>query len=1171
MKVDELIIDGFKSYASRTVISGWDAQFNAITGLNGSGKSNILDAICFVLGIASMATVRASNLQDLIYKRGQAGVTKASVTIVFDNSEVSKSPIGFETCATISVTRQIILGGSSKYLINGHKAQQQTVLNLFQSVQLNINNPNFLIMQGKITKVLNMKPREILSLIEEAAGTRTFEERKDKAQKTMAKKEAKLVEIRSLLKEEIDPKLEKLRNEKRNYLEFQQTQIDLEKLSRVVAAYDYTKLSQSFTNHANFLNQHESKMNDLRLEIDKLNNEIENLNDDLNQVKAKKQAELQNDSKLKELEHLENQLSNEIARLNTTKDITIENLKEEQKKKSRLETQLRDLDANLKNSKDLYSNHEHAFNKSNQELNQLKEDLNKKEELLSSLSTGMSSKGSVSTGYSSQLNEAKENLNSSETFIKTSKLKISHLNNQINGDKVKLDKAREENDDLLSNIKNYQAIVTDKQTELDKKLGFDPSRVSELRNREASLADQQNKLTNELNYIGRQIDNLDFQYSRPSPNFDDNLVRGKVARLFNLSEGSDDKATALQVCAGGKLHNVIVDTSDVASQLLERGQLKRRITFIPLDKISSKSISDGVVHYAKQIAPGKVELALNLIDFDNDLFKAMEYVFGTTFICNDPNTSKTITFDPKIRSRSITLEGDTYDPEGNISGGSRKNNSSVLVKLQQYNKIASKLKAVEIELSATRKELSHIDSLLSSTKSLQNEINLKKHELSLLERKLASNPSSLILKQNEANEAEINKLTQETEVHLEKCEQYKQEIARIEKDIKEFNSDKGSKINDLKKETSELKILVTKKEQELDELTERFQAIQVESEQQMAEVVNINESLASCDQIIEELTAKSLLEQEDSEKLADKMSVIKSELEEVRSRLLGLDDEIKELTKLLKAKNDSVNQSKLEMQKLTHELEKSKNLTTSLKSRLDEIINEHEWVMDSNILENLIQQYPGLNVEESREQLNVLKEKFASMRRKVNVNIMNMIDNVEKKEASLKTMVKTIEKDKSKIEHTISKLNGYKRETLNTTYQKVSTDFGQIFSDLLPGSFAKLVPVNMMDVTQGLEVKVKLGEVWKESLVELSGGQRSLIALSLIMALLQFKPAPMYILDEVDAALDLSHTQNIGHLIKTRFKGSQFIVVSLKEGMFTNANRVFRTRFQDGTSVVSVM
>jgi len=102
----------------------------------------------------------------------------------------------------------------------------------------------------------------------------------------------------------------------------------------------------------------------------------------------------------------------------------------------------------------------------------------------------------------------------------------------------------------------------------------------------------------------------------------------------------------------------------------------------------------------------------------------------------------------------------------------------------------------------------------------------------------------------------------------------------------------------------------------------------------------------------------------------------------------------------------------------------------------------------------------------------------------------------------------------------------------------------------------------------GLEVKVRLGSVWKQSLTELSGGQRSLIALSLIMSLLQFKPAPMYILDEIDAALDLSHTQHIGQLFRNRFKGSQFIVVSLKEGLFTNANVLFRARFRDGTSVV---
>ncbi|EGO22957.1 hypothetical protein SERLADRAFT_471513, partial [Serpula lacrymans var. lacrymans S7.9] len=181
MRIEELVLEGFKSYPVRTQITGWDASFNAITGLNGSGKSNILDAICFVLGITNMSQMRAQNQQDLIYKRGQAGITKASVTIVFDNSDREKSPVGLENCKQITVTRQIALPNISKYLLNGHKSQQHTIQTLFQSVQLNINNPNFLIMQGRITKVLNMRPQEILGMVEEAAGTRMFEERKDKA------------------------------------------------------------------------------------------------------------------------------------------------------------------------------------------------------------------------------------------------------------------------------------------------------------------------------------------------------------------------------------------------------------------------------------------------------------------------------------------------------------------------------------------------------------------------------------------------------------------------------------------------------------------------------------------------------------------------------------------------------------------------------------------------------------------------------------------------------------------------------------------------------------------------------------------------------------------------------------------------------------------------------
>ena len=151
----------------------------------------------------------------------------------------------------------------------------------------------------------------------------------------------------------------------------------------------------------------------------------------------------------------------------------------------------------------------------------------------------------------------------------------------------------------------------------------------------------------------------------------------------------------------------------------------------------------------------------------------------------------------------------------------------------------------------------------------------------------------------------------------------------------------------------------------------------------------------------------------------------------------------------------------------------------------------------------------------------------------------------------------------------IQELEVKKAEALERTWVKVNRDFGSIFSTLLNGAFAKLEPPEGQTACDGLEVRVSFNGVWKDSLTELSGGQRSLLALSLILSLLLFKPAPMYILDEVDSALDLSHTENIGMMLRTHFSSSQFIVVSLKEGMFNNANVIFRTKFVDGLSTVT--
>ena len=209
------------------------------------------------------------------------------------------------------------------------------------------------------------------------------------------------------------------------------------------------------------------------------------------------------------------------------------------------------------------------------------------------------------------------------------------------------------------------------------------------------------------------------------------------------------------------------------------------------------------------------------------------------------------------------------------------------------------------------------------------------------------------------------------------------------------------------------------------------------------------------------------------------------------------------------------------------------------------------------------------NSEEASRELKRLQSETESLSKKVNKKVMSMIEKAEGEYTELLRKRRVVENDKKKIQAVIEELDVQKKAELERVWVKVNRDFGSIFSTLLPGAKSKLEPPEGQEAWEGLEVKVAFGEVWKESLSELSGGQRSLLALSLILSLLLFKPAPMYILDEVDAALDLSHTQNIGNMLKTHFSQSQFIVVSLKEGMFNNANVIFRTKFVDGVSTVT--
>ncbi|CCF51604.1 hypothetical protein NDA11_006054 [Ustilago hordei] len=1176
MRIEELIIDGFKSYPNRTTVTGFDASFNAITGLNGSGKSNILDSICFVLGITNLTAVRANNLQDLIYKRGQAGIIKASVTIVFDNTDRSKSPVSFENCPQITVTRQIAMGGLSKYLINGHKATQQAVQNMFQSVQLNINNPNFLIMQGKITKVLNMKPAEILSMIEEAAGTRMFEDRKDKAIKTMSKKDQKVKEITALLEEEITPKLDKLREEKRSFLEYQKASTELDHLTRLAKAYEWQQYCAKFEEKKALVDQKTQDVQDREDEAKALKRQIESIEKELAQIEKKKEAEMTKGGKLQALVNQSKELQHDLVKRKAQVDIKMGSVEEERKKLQADQAALESLHETLQEKQAELVDLSGSFSKLKADYDGAVAEVNKQDELLQTLLTGMASSSksksgeSSAGGYMGQIASARAEESAAGTEIEQSKLRIGHLEKEVKQKEPLAKKAQKDAAGLMSELETSRGAVQQLEAHMEK-LGWNDEKEKLLLQSKAEWSRRVSDLLERKEGLKSKLAGMDFQYSDPEPNFDRSRVKGLVASLIQLDQDKHKYSTALEICAGGRLYNVVVEDEKVGSKLLANGQLKKRVTLIPLNKINAFVASAEKIGAAQRIAPGKVDLALSLVGYDDDVSRAMEYVFGNTLICADAATAKRVTFENAVRMKSVTLDGDVYDPQGTLSGGSKPHSGNVLVKMQDLIKIDKALKEAKLELGKVESQIQAAKSQMASFSKAKRDLDLKRHQVTLLESQISGSNATRIIGEVEKAKASIVELKEAIDAAKKRQQDASKEAKRLEKEMEEFDKNKDSKLDQLKTEIKSKKADVQKRSGEIKARQGEVRTLELEIEQTHAEITACEKTIAEGERAIKRVETELSDMQTKLEEIQAEVDKVESKLTQERATLSGYDDELTSLRNALKSKKQEIADGALLIKQYMHDREKLATDVAGYEKSIQQLENQFEWIQSEHRFfgqAGTVYDFAKHNMSEVRKRCKKLEETQQGMRKKVNPKVLSMIEGVEKKESTLKTMLSTVLKDKDKIEDTITELDRYKRDALQNTWEKVNADFGSIFGELLPGNYAKLQPPENQDLTQGLEVKVRLGTVWKQSLTELSGGQRSLIALSLIMSLLQFKPAPMYILDEIDAALDLSHTQHIGQLFRSRFRGSQFIVVSLKEGLFTNANVLFRARFRDGTSLV---
>ncbi|KAA0722413.1 Structural maintenance of chromosomes protein 2 [Triplophysa tibetana] len=1121
MYIKSIVLEGFKSYAERTEINGFDQFFNAITGLNGSGKSNILDSICFLLGITNLSQVRATNLQDLVYKNGLAGITKATVSITFDNSNKKQSPLGFETHDEITITRQVVIGGRNKYLINGVNANNLRVQDLFCSVGLNVNNPHFLIMQGRITKVLNMKPPEILAMIEEAAGTRMYECKKIGAQKTIEKKDAKLKEIQTILDEEITPAMEKLKEERASYLEYQKLMREIEHLSRLYVAYLFVCAEETKLKSAEDLQEMQSSITLLQENMRQNEAKVKELSAEIHELERRRDKEV--GGVLKTLEETVSEAQRVDTKAQSALDLKKQNLKDETKKR-------KDLIKNMEEDKIMMSAKEAEVAKAVGQLKVVQEEGQKDAEALDvaqqhfkAVSAGLSAnEDGVEATLNEQMMTCKNDMSKAETEAKQAQMKLKHAQQELKTKQAqvkKMDGGYKKDQDTFDGVKKNMDKL---QAEM-KKLNYEDGQEEGLLEQKRQFSRDVARLRESYESLMGQFPNLRFEYKDPERGWDSSKVKGLVANLFSVTDVSN--ATALEVVAGGRLYNVVVDNEVTGKKLLEKGELKRRYTIIPLNKISARTLNDNVVRTAKNlVGADNVHTALSLVGYESELRKAMEYVFGTTLVCDSLDNAKRVAFGKGVSTKTVTLGGDVFDPQGTLTGGARSQTASVLSKLAEVKDVQDSLRAKESELTAVETELSGLKGTAEKFRQLKQQLDLKTEEAQILETKLQQ---SSFHKQQEELE-NLRNTIEESEETLEKT--------------KEVQS----------KAEEKYKVLENKMKNAEAEREKELKAAQQKLNQAKSKADAFNKRL--------------------KEKQQEAVRVAQEQLSMQKEVILGQEREIKGKTGEANRLREQNNDAQLKIKELEHNISKHKKDSADATAKVARMLAENDWISSEKHLfgqPNTAYDFKTNSPKEAGQRLKRLEETKDKLERNVNRRAMNMLSEAEERYNDLRKKKRIVENDKAKILETIEELDQKKNEALNVAWQKVNKDFGSIFSTLLPGANARLAPPEGRGVLDGLEFKVALGNTWKENLTELSGGQRSLVALSLILAMLLFKPAPIYILDEVDAALDLSHTQNIGQMLRTHFTHSQFVVVSLKDGMFTNANVLFKTKFVDGISAVT--
>ena len=1169
MNLKRIEMVGFKSFADYQKID-FEEGITAIVGPNGCGKSNVADAIRWVLGEQSSKTLRGSSMQDVIFKgtEKRKGLSFCEVTLVFDNTnKVFNSDYN-----EIVITRKLYRSGESEYLLNKTPSRLKDIVNLLHDSGIGKNGYS-IIGQGMVGKIVSSKPEERRVIFEEAAGIAKFKSKKTEAERKLLNTQDNLNRINDLITE-IDRQLKPLKEqaetakvyhelkdklkvlEVNSYIYQYDTASDtknaiMEKINGIVEELEYKtnekdKADKMYSDAFDKVGTIDIDINALKDKILELNIEITKQSGEINLQKEK----------YNHLKAEDDRLSEELTRLKASKDNSQNSLLD-------VENTLKNKQVILFNKKsevsDLSSKYEAIASElklGEDEAQAIQQKIINDLEMLGDVKAQISALNAEKKSYEKSLSELEEmQLDANEKFSEAKS------------------KQAESSNTLLS--------LKQKRNNLDSELGEKTNNQSNLQVDAKNLENQLNEITNNIVTLEHRKKMLE-EYAREYEGFN-----GTVKRLLTDAERNNDLKsrimgvvdslikvpqtyqTAIETSLGNAIQNIVTASDENAKYLIN--YLKQRdygrATFLPINTIKPRYF-DNSNRYLLDME-GCLGLASELIEYDKAISNIVSSLLGTTIIANNMTSALNIAKRSNFMYKIATLDGDIISPQGSLTGGSKKaqitnllgrqteieNCGKLIVKLgsdknaksQEYNTLISKLKEVTEEIKNLSDNIHALDIEIAQEMERNDKFSTICSDYEDERNKINSN----IGKNKQILESIVNQLNKISDVKVDIENDNSKSNATQFSDLKNQKDEYSNKITALKIEIATLESENLNLEQERIRLTDIIKSLSEQIEI-MEVTCNKNRQLLNVASNIVFESESSLEANETYELLKstqEKLQAKENEKATVQEDIRRLDENrtnlLNEVTILQDKKyKQDINLSKVDTDIETMQERVWEEYGLTYQTALDLKDANYDAKMGASEINKIKKEIVGLGHinERAIEDCKNLEERFGKM--------YNQSQDLIKAEADLKRIIKDLSNEMI--------------VRFQTEFDKINTNFGIVFKELFGGGNARLEILDSEDALEaGIEIKAEPPEKKLSNISLLSGGEQALVAIAILFAILRLRPMPFCLLDEIEAPLDEANVTRLAKYLKRYSHETQFIVITHKKPTMEHADTLYGVTMEE--------